>query len=105
MFYSETQSFLNFLRILNRFEVGVFARAVKLDSPGTVPTSSRAEKSYIQNFLRSQIYICRILLLNKIILLLNKNCQDNVTLVVFDIIHLTLAVFAKTLCLCTAVLS
>jgi hypothetical protein len=25
--------FLNFLRILNRFEVGVFARAVKLESP------------------------------------------------------------------------
>jgi hypothetical protein len=26
MFYSDTQSFLNFLRILNRLEVGVFAR-------------------------------------------------------------------------------
>jgi hypothetical protein len=45
MFYSETQSFLNFLRILDRLEMGVFARAVKLDSPGTVPTSSRAENS------------------------------------------------------------
>jgi hypothetical protein len=48
MFYSETQSFLNFLRILDRLEVGVFARAVKLDSPGAVPTSSRAEKSYFR---------------------------------------------------------
>jgi hypothetical protein len=45
MFYSETQSLLNFLRILDRLEVGVFARAVKLDSPGIVPTKSRAEKS------------------------------------------------------------
>jgi hypothetical protein len=44
MFYSETHSFLNFLRILNRLEVGVFARAVKLVSPGTVSRSSRAEK-------------------------------------------------------------
>jgi hypothetical protein len=33
MFYSVTQSFLNFLRILNRLEVYVFARAVKLESP------------------------------------------------------------------------
>jgi hypothetical protein len=33
MFYSDTQSFLNFLRILNRLEVVVFARAVKLESP------------------------------------------------------------------------
>ncbi|CAH1380693.1 unnamed protein product [Tenebrio molitor] len=48
MFYSETQLFLNFLRILDRLEVGVFARAVKLDSYGTVPTSSRAEKSCFQ---------------------------------------------------------
>jgi hypothetical protein len=31
MFYSDTQSFLNFLTILNRLEVGVFDRAVKLD--------------------------------------------------------------------------
>jgi hypothetical protein len=46
MFYSETQLlFLNVLRILDRLEVGVFARVVKLDSSGTVPTSSRAEKS------------------------------------------------------------
>jgi hypothetical protein len=29
---SVTQSFLNFLRILNRLEVCVFARAVKLES-------------------------------------------------------------------------
>jgi hypothetical protein len=36
MFYSDTQSCLNFLRILNRLEVGVFARAVKLESPCTV---------------------------------------------------------------------
>jgi hypothetical protein len=35
MFYSVTQSFLNFLRILNRIEVRVFARAVKLESPCT----------------------------------------------------------------------
>jgi hypothetical protein len=35
MFYRDTQSFLNFLRILNRLEVGVFARAVKLESPCT----------------------------------------------------------------------
>jgi hypothetical protein len=35
MFYSDTQSGLNFLRILNRLEVGVFARAVKLESPCT----------------------------------------------------------------------
>jgi hypothetical protein len=35
MFYTDTQSFLNFLRILNRLEVGVFARAVKLESPCT----------------------------------------------------------------------
>jgi hypothetical protein len=34
MFYSDTQSFLNFLRIVNRLEVGVFAQAVKLHSPG-----------------------------------------------------------------------
>jgi hypothetical protein len=33
MFYSVTQSFLNFLRILNRLKVCVFARAVKLESP------------------------------------------------------------------------
>jgi hypothetical protein len=33
MFYSATQSFLHFLRILNRLEVCVFARAVKLESP------------------------------------------------------------------------
>jgi hypothetical protein len=33
MFYSETKSFLNFLRILHRLEVGVFARTIKLDSP------------------------------------------------------------------------
>jgi hypothetical protein len=32
MFSSDTQSFL---RILNRLEVGVFARTVKLDSPCT----------------------------------------------------------------------
>jgi hypothetical protein len=32
MFYSVTQSFRNFLRILNRLEVCVFARAVKLES-------------------------------------------------------------------------
>jgi hypothetical protein len=31
MFYSDTQSFLIFLRILNRLEAGVFARAVKLE--------------------------------------------------------------------------
>jgi hypothetical protein len=36
MFYSVTQSFLNFLRILNRLEVCVFARAVKLESPYTI---------------------------------------------------------------------
>jgi hypothetical protein len=30
MFYSDTQSFLNFLRILNHLEVGVFARAVQI---------------------------------------------------------------------------
>jgi hypothetical protein len=36
MFYSDSQSFLNFLRILNRSEVGVFARAIKLESPCTV---------------------------------------------------------------------
>jgi hypothetical protein len=35
MFYSDTQSFLNFLRILNRLEVGVFARVVKLELPCT----------------------------------------------------------------------
>jgi hypothetical protein len=35
LFYSDTQSFLNFLRILNRLEVGVFDRAVKLESPRT----------------------------------------------------------------------
>jgi hypothetical protein len=35
MFYSVTQSFLNFLRILNRLEVCIFARAVKLESPCT----------------------------------------------------------------------
>jgi hypothetical protein len=35
MFFSNTQSLLNFLRILNRLEVGVFARAVKLESPCT----------------------------------------------------------------------
>jgi hypothetical protein len=33
MFYSETR-FLNFLKILSQLEVGVFDRAVKLDSPG-----------------------------------------------------------------------
>jgi hypothetical protein len=32
MFYSDTQSFLNFLTILNRLEVGVFDRAVKFHS-------------------------------------------------------------------------
>jgi hypothetical protein len=31
MFYSDIQSFLNFLRILNRLEVGVFAQVVKLE--------------------------------------------------------------------------
>jgi hypothetical protein len=31
-YISDTQSFLNFFRILNRLEVGVFARAVKLES-------------------------------------------------------------------------
>jgi hypothetical protein len=36
MFYSDSQLFLNFLRILNRSEVGVFARAIKLESPCTV---------------------------------------------------------------------
>jgi hypothetical protein len=46
MFYGETQSFLNFLRILNRLEVGVFARAVKLDSPSTFP-QARVQKSPI----------------------------------------------------------
>jgi hypothetical protein len=35
MFYNNAQSFLNFLRILNRLEVGVFARTVKLESPCT----------------------------------------------------------------------
>jgi hypothetical protein len=35
MFYSVTQSFLNFLRILNLLKVCVFARAVKLESPCT----------------------------------------------------------------------
>jgi hypothetical protein len=35
MFYSDTQLFLNFLRILNRLELGVFARAVKLESTCT----------------------------------------------------------------------
>jgi hypothetical protein len=41
MFYSDTQSFLNFLTILNRLEVGVFARAgkfystcIKISTPG-----------------------------------------------------------------------
>jgi hypothetical protein len=36
MFYSDTQLFLNFLRILNRLEVDVFARAVKFESPCTL---------------------------------------------------------------------
>jgi hypothetical protein len=35
--YSDGQSFLNFLRILNRLEVGVLDRAVKLESPCTYP--------------------------------------------------------------------
>jgi hypothetical protein len=39
MFYSDSQSFLNFLTIFNRLEVGVFDRAVKRDSPGTTPFS------------------------------------------------------------------
>jgi hypothetical protein len=40
LFCSDTQSFLNFLKILNWLEVGVFARAVKLDSPGTMSVKS-----------------------------------------------------------------
>jgi hypothetical protein len=83
MFYSETQLFLNFLRILDRLEVGVFARAVKLDSYGTVPTSSRAEKSC---FPISTTSSQPDLHLQNIILIL----------ILFT---LTLAVFAKTLSL------
>jgi hypothetical protein len=33
IFYRDEQSFLNFLRILNRLEVGVFDWAVKFESP------------------------------------------------------------------------
>jgi hypothetical protein len=46
MFYSVTQSFLNFLRILNRLEVCVFARAGKLESPCT----SLLNKNWKNNF-------------------------------------------------------
>jgi hypothetical protein len=52
MFYSETQSFLNFLRILNRLEVGVFARAVKLTHPVQFP-QARVQKSPV--FLHPQL--------------------------------------------------
>jgi hypothetical protein len=41
MFYNDTQPFLNFLTILSRLEVGVFDRAVKLDSPCTCKVHSQ----------------------------------------------------------------
>jgi hypothetical protein len=49
MFYSDTQSFLNFLTNLNRLEVGVFDRAVKLNTPGifTVVYTTCLSNKYI----------------------------------------------------------
>jgi hypothetical protein len=47
MFYSITQSFLNFLRILNRLEVCVFARAIKLESPCTYTVYSRVKNGLL----------------------------------------------------------
>jgi hypothetical protein len=35
LIYSDTQSFLKFLRILDQLEMGVFNRAVELKSPCT----------------------------------------------------------------------
>jgi hypothetical protein len=55
MFYSDTQSFLNFLRILNRLEVGVFARAVKLESPCTYRVYPNSTDKFSGQILRSKI--------------------------------------------------
>jgi hypothetical protein len=45
MFYSDTQSFLNFLTILNRLEVGVFDRAVKFHS-SCIKISTAGQKKH-----------------------------------------------------------
>jgi hypothetical protein len=53
MFYSVTQSFLNFLRILNRLEVCVFARAVKLESPCTIGLYQNSTFVNLEDFERT----------------------------------------------------
>jgi hypothetical protein len=60
MFYSDTQSFLNFLRILNRLEVGVFARAVKLESPRTEWRKMEQEKVVISKLIKTAVVQCGI---------------------------------------------
>jgi hypothetical protein len=45
MFCSDTQSFLNFLTILNRLEVGVFDRAVKFHS-SCIKISTAGQKNH-----------------------------------------------------------
>jgi hypothetical protein len=45
MFYSDTQSFLNFFTILNRLEVGVFDRAVNFHS-SCIKISTAGQKKH-----------------------------------------------------------
>jgi hypothetical protein len=47
--YSNRQSFLNFLRILNRLEVSVYDRAVKLESPCTMEQDSSRMRTRKEN--------------------------------------------------------
>jgi hypothetical protein len=63
MFYSETQSLLNFLRILNRLEVCVFSRAVKLESPCTVTTILKTKIRFLVSNLTTfaKCVSCKIL--------------------------------------------
>jgi hypothetical protein len=53
MFYSDTQSSLNFLRILNRLEVGVFTRAVKLESPCKCYFSKNTILDYVSRYFNN----------------------------------------------------
>jgi hypothetical protein len=79
MFYSATQSFLNFLRILNRLEVCVFARAGKLESPCTSLLNKNWKNNFyffeIKLFFKKCLFIYILIFYIIILTIFQNECQ------------------------------